>query len=129
MNSILTRLLLDILRAASADAYLKAQDEALPLAARQYGELAAEAQDNPDPALRIEALELAALLEQADADDLLLACIHGDTESRVAEHAKALLYRLTVARNVRESGQMPESALAEHQARLRRRSAEARYRK
>lgn len=129
MNSILTRLLLDILRTASADAYLKAQDEALPLAARQYGELAAEAQDNPDPALRIEALELLALLEQADVGELLLACIHGDMEVRVTEHAKALLYRLTVARSIRESGQMPESALADQQARLRRRSAEARYRK
>lgn len=129
MNSVLTRLLLDILRTASADAYLKAQDEALALAARQYGELAAEAQDNPDPALRIEALELVALLEQPDADDLLLACIHGDTEVRVAEHAKTLLYRLTVARNVRASGQISESALADHQARSRRRSAEARYRK
>lgn len=129
MNSILTRLLLDILRSASADAYLKAQDEALPLAARQHGELAAEAQDNSDPALRIEALELFTLLEQPDADDLLLACIHGDAEPRVVEHAKGLLYRLTVARNVRESGQMPESALADHQAKSRRRAAEARYRK
>jgi len=129
MNSILTRLLLDILRATSADAYLRAQDEALLPAARQFGELAAEAQDNPDPALRIEALELVALLDHADTDDLLLACIHGDTESRVAEHAKGLLYRLTVARNIREAGQMSESALADHQARARRRSAEARYRK
>lgn len=126
MNSILLPFLSGIAQAPSADDYLRAQDDALPMAASQYELLIEEAREQDDPALRAEALGLIALLEQADAETLLLASAREDPEPAVAEHAQALLYRLGVARNVRRSGHLSPARFADYQAKVRRLGAEAR---
>ncbi|PPE73330.1 hypothetical protein C3942_13750 [Solimonas fluminis] len=126
MNSILVPFLSGIAQAPSADDYLRAQDEALPMAAAQYDLLIEEAREQDDPALRAEALGLIALLERADAETLLLASAREDPEPEVAEHAQALLYRLGVGRNVRRSGHLSGARFADYQAKARRLGAEAR---
>jgi hypothetical protein len=127
VNSVLAPLLAGIARTMSAPAYLQAQDEALPLAAAQYELLQAEACEQDDPALRMEALGLVALLAQADAEDWLLDRALDEPGAEAAEHARALLYQLTVSRNLRRSGHMPEEQLAAYQEKLRRLAAEARF--
>lgn len=126
MNSILVPLLRGIDRAASADAYLQAQDEALAVAAAQYEQLQIDAREQEHPGLRMEALGLVALLSRDDAADLLLVSAQDDPDMAVAEHARTLLYHLDVARNVRESGRMPDEQMAAYQHKLRRQRADAR---
>ncbi len=126
MNSILVPLLIGIAQTRSADAYLRAQDEVLPTAASQYELLLVDARQLDEPALRMEALGIVALLSREDAWALLLGSAQDDPDPAVAEHARALLYHLDVARNVRESGRMSVEQFAAYQARLRRQRAEAR---
>ncbi|HEY0916399.1 MAG TPA: hypothetical protein VGE22_16115 [Solimonas sp.] len=127
MNSILVPLLRGIDRAASVDAYLQAQDETLAVAAAQYEQLQIDAREQEHPGLRMEALGLIALLSRDDAADLLLVSAQDDPDLAVAEHARALLYHLDVARNVRESGRMSGEQLATYQHKLRRQRADARF--
>ena len=127
MNSVLIPLLIGIARSVSADAYLQAQDEALHIAAAQYEQLQVEAREREDPGLRREALGLVALLSRDDAESLLLDSVQNDPEPEIVEFAKALLYRLTVARNVRATGHMSDEQFEAYQARLRRLAAEARF--
>lgn len=127
MNSILVPLLRAIHCTTSADAYLQAQDEALGAAAAQYEQLQLEAREQGQPGLRLEALGLIALLAREDAEDLLLGSTQDDPEMAVAEHARALLYHLAVARNVRASGHMSREQVAAYQGKLRRLRADARF--
>lgn len=127
MNSVLIPLLIGITRSPSADAYLQAQDEALHIAAAQYEQLQVEARERDDQGLRREALGLIALLSRADAEELLLDSAQNDPEPEVAEFAKALLYQLSVARNVRAAGHMSDEQFEVYQARRRRLAAEARF--
>lgn len=128
MSSLLAPLLVIIAQATSPAAYLEAQDKASAVAGEHYEELRAEASSNPDPVIRIEALGLVELLSQPDAEALLLRSVKEDADPAVAEHAKALLFRATVARNARNSGQMSEVQYQTYRATSRRLSAEAMFR-
>ncbi|MDM4772655.1 hypothetical protein [Solimonas sp. SE-A11] len=127
MNSILVPLLRGIDRATSAGAYLQAQDEALVMAAAQHEQLQIDAREQEHPGLRMEALGLIALLSRDDAANLLLVSAQDDPDLAVAEHARALLYHLDIARNVRESGRMSAEQIAAYQGKLRRQRADARF--
>lgn len=125
MQSVIVPLLISIAQAMSPAAYLKAQDDALPIAAKLSEELRLEASNNPESALRIEALGLVELLGGPDAEAFLLARLKNDPDAQVAEHAKSLLFRATVAKNARNSGQMSEAQYQAYRATSRQLSAEA----
>lgn len=125
--SIIISILIALAQATSPSAYVLAQDDALPLAQKHYVELKVEATGNKESALRMEALGLIALLEEPDAESFLAASMNSDKDKHVAEYAKALLFRLRVAKNVKDSGKMSPSQFAAYKANVRKLSAEAMF--
>lgn len=128
MQSIIVPLLVSIAEAMSPVAYLKAQDNALLIAASHVEDLRREAANNPESALRMEALGLVELLGGPDSEAFLLDRLRSDPDAQVAEHAKALLFRATIAKNARTSGQMSETQYQTYRATSRQLSAEALFR-
>jgi hypothetical protein len=117
--------LLAIADATSAHAYLDAQDRALPAAEAQYEELVSMARSNSNPTVRREALGLVFLAERPDAEEVLLASTKGDPDPRVAEFAKGLLFRATVARHARNSGKMTDEQYGKYKVISREMHAKA----
>jgi hypothetical protein len=125
MKSILIPLLVAIAEATSPASYIEAQDKALVSAQGHYEELLLEAASNSESAIRIEALGLIELLGRPDAEAMLLKSMNEDEDATVAEHAKALLYRATVAKSVRESGRMSDNQYEKYRITTRKFAAEA----
>jgi hypothetical protein len=125
MPTSLIALLMAIAQAASASAYLEAQDRALSTAAAHYEELVSVARTNAARELRFEAVGLICLLNRPDAKDVLLSISKTDKDASVNEFAKALLYRLIVAETTKASGKVTSEQFVTYQTNVRRMGAEA----
>jgi hypothetical protein len=124
MDSMLLNLIFTIAEATTADAYLQAQDRAVPVGEASYAELIEIVRADPDAPVRIAALSLVLLLDHTDAESVFRERMDQDPDENVRAFANHFLFRATVAQTALSSQRMSAEQFQAYKIAARRLYAE-----
>jgi len=111
--------------ATDVEEYLHAQGLALSLADDSFLELSSMALESPSDEIKFEGLSVLSLLESSEAETVIRKSFETDSDGRIAEFAKAMLFRLATFKTVRDGGHMPREEYVAYRDSVRRMSAQA----
>jgi hypothetical protein len=120
MNQTLLELLMVIAEATSSNAYLESQNAALEFAQLHEKELVEIARNHEQPKVRIEAMGIIFLAEFPIAKPLFEDLYLNDNGQNIKNYARHYLYRIEIAKNAREIGNIEEDNYKSYKESARR---------